>query len=98
MSTTHVPGTLYPTDGQAPHLPTQCRHRSSRQRNHRSQTVLCYARGEWEPVNPATGEPARIQTAEGPMPYRFCAKHKAQVERSHRGATWRQVSEQEGAR
>lgn len=88
---THVPGTIYPVGGR-PHLPTMCRHRTMVRRGGYKRTVLCYEVGTWEFINPETGKPQHIATAEGPMPFRWCDKHKRAVERSYRGATWQRVN------
>jgi hypothetical protein len=70
---TYPLGTVFPVDGQ-PHLPTMCHHRICRRRGGQRKTILCYELGTHEFVD-EQGKPAVIITPDGPMPFRFCAKH-----------------------
>lgn len=84
MTAGHVPGTIYPRDGQRPHAPTLCAHRSSVRRGFRSQTVLCYEHGAFDLVR-QDGTAIECQTADGLVPFRFCVRHVDRAVSSYRG-------------
>ena len=90
----HIPGTLYPRDGSKPHLPTMCSHRRGIRRNFRSKTVLCYEFGAYDLVSAETGKASHIETAEGPMPHRFCEKHIKDALRCYQRGTVKAVKVQ----